>query len=54
VDASEPIDLLAHECRLAISDVCPISGIISNHAGVVVERSRAQGNGSGEARHDNR
>jgi hypothetical protein len=41
VHAGEPIDVLPYKCGLAVSDIRPISGIVSNHTAVVVERSPA-------------
>src|SRR5271166_2129678 len=54
VHSGKPIDLLPHEYRLTVSDIRPISWIVSNHTAVVIERSGAQSNGPSETRHDNR
>src|SRR5216683_2566263 len=52
VHTGKPIDPLPHERGLAVSDFRPISEIVSDHAGVVVEGPPAQSNRPSETRHD--
>src|SRR5207244_6782753 len=53
VHVGEPIDPLPHERRLAVSDLYPISQIISDHRAVMVERPAPQSSSASETRHDN-